>query len=338
MSRKANPALIGAFVMGAAFLALAALALVGTARFFTRNKQFILYFQESVHGLEEGAKVKFKGVPIGRVKQLRIRTGFQEEDSTAIPVIIEIDASKVAHLGVEEGQFCMDEERMLRQIRNGLRGRLQLESFITGLFFIELDYMPEAEPPLFVQKLRGDIQEIPTSPSAFAEIGQSATEMAARFSALDVKEINEKLIQLLDSLRKAVAEAQIEETSQSLAAAGEAVREFAASNEISRAAAAFRQASGKLETVLARLDSKMDPAFARWDEAGKELAGTLAAVRETAEEAKAALLPESSLRYRLEEALADISAAAAAAHALADYIERNPNAFITGKALSPPAP
>jgi len=48
--------------------------------------------------------------------------------------------------------------------------------------------------------------------------------------------------------------------------------------------------------------------------------------------------PESSLRYQLDSALSEIAGASQAIRVLADYLERNPNALLTGRPPPEPLP
>ena len=94
MSGKANKTMIGLFVLGALTLALAAIVALGSGVFFTKTFSCIMYFPNSVSGLEVGAPVLFRGVPIGSVKEISI-----EADASRlhfyIPVVIEILGNKI---------------------------------------------------------------------------------------------------------------------------------------------------------------------------------------------------------------------------------------------------
>ena len=92
MSKKANPARIGGFVLASLLLAVLGVALFGSGRFFERTEPFVCYFDGSINGLAVGSNVKFKGVPIGSVSEILLR--FDESDDSAsvrIPVVIRID-------------------------------------------------------------------------------------------------------------------------------------------------------------------------------------------------------------------------------------------------------
>ena len=70
MAKRANPAFVGAFVIGAIALAIAAVALLGSGSLFRNTHQFVCFFDGNVNGLRVGALVKFKGVEIGEVRQI----------------------------------------------------------------------------------------------------------------------------------------------------------------------------------------------------------------------------------------------------------------------------
>ena len=57
MSQRANPTLIGAFVVGALVLAVGGLAFLGSGKIFHRVRPFILYLEDDVGGLSIGVSV-----------------------------------------------------------------------------------------------------------------------------------------------------------------------------------------------------------------------------------------------------------------------------------------
>ena len=67
MSKQANKKAIGAFVLAALVLAVAAIVIFGSGKFFVKQDQYVAYFQGSVKGLRVGAPVVFRGVKIGEV-------------------------------------------------------------------------------------------------------------------------------------------------------------------------------------------------------------------------------------------------------------------------------
>ena len=88
-------------------------------------------------------------------------------DDQRIPVFIELDEEKVASAG---GAIDFSRGRIQDAIDRGLRAQLQSESILTGLLFVQLDFLPESKPDYF--GLSKTIREIPTVPTTL-ELAQS---------------------------------------------------------------------------------------------------------------------------------------------------------------------
>ena len=126
MGKRANPAWIGAFVLFAIVICAAAVVIVGSGRLFRNTRTFVIFFPGSVNGLDRGAPVKFRGVPIGTVTDIRIR--MRELAATGrIPVLIEVDRERVHELGGQDDS--LDDRRLNELIHDlGMRAQLQQQS------------------------------------------------------------------------------------------------------------------------------------------------------------------------------------------------------------------
>ena len=67
MSKKANPTVIGVFVVAALAIAVAAIVTLGSGKLFKQTETFVMYFESSLSGLDVGAPVELQGVRIGEV-------------------------------------------------------------------------------------------------------------------------------------------------------------------------------------------------------------------------------------------------------------------------------
>ena len=117
MSTKVSPTLIGAFVIGAVALIVIAILLLGSGRLFRQTRDFVLYFDNSVNGLRVGAPVKFKGVEVGSVKDIRLQLE-KGAEVNKIPVIIEIDLEKLTLRGATP-EIAVDREAFHKAVVDG---------------------------------------------------------------------------------------------------------------------------------------------------------------------------------------------------------------------------
>ena len=97
MSKKANPTTIGVFIVLGLALGVGGLLTFSSSKLFTRTHDCILYFNEALNGLNEGAPVKYRGVRIGSVKRVMVRFN-QATNDYAMPGTmkgVDIIASKL---------------------------------------------------------------------------------------------------------------------------------------------------------------------------------------------------------------------------------------------------
>ena len=130
MGKRINPATVGAFVLGAIGLILAAVVVFGSGSLFRKTHEFVIYFGGDINGLRVGAPVKFKGVEIGAVKRIKLRLeqdvnrdNGQLRADVRIPVIIELDEEKI----VSHGGTAIDLDdphTVPNLIREGMRAQL----------------------------------------------------------------------------------------------------------------------------------------------------------------------------------------------------------------------
>src|SRR5262245_21472530 len=189
MARKANPALLGAFVLGAVALAVAWLVIFGSGKFFRPTQSWVAYFNESIKGLAVGAPVTFRGVKVGTVTDTQV-TYDPKTQQIRTPVFFEVDGSHITIVGhgvvFERGRAGAEE-----LIRRGLRAQLDIQSLVTGQLGINLDFHPD-EPI----KLVGGPQkypEFPTIPSTMAALGQGLNELDTAKLVKNIQDIAQGL-------------------------------------------------------------------------------------------------------------------------------------------------
>lgn len=305
---------VGAFVLGGIILLAAGLAVLGGLRLFSRNIDYVLYFDGSVSGLTIGAPVVFRGVPLGRVTKISLVVTPREQD-VAIPVYIRIDENSIEGLGGGPLTADMREEIVRRMVQRGLRARLQLQSLITGQYRVELDFFP-GSPARYHSD--NHAAEIPTVPSP------------------------------LDAIQRTLTRLPLDAIATSLSSALQGIAALANSEDLRMAVRAARGTFENAEALLVELGPlredvqravrSMDAASAALAARVPEAGDSFRAVAAAAEQLKSALVAvdavvarDSRTMREFNQALKEIAEAARAVRALSSMLERHPESLLLGK-------
>jgi paraquat-inducible protein B len=154
MSKKVNKTMIGLFVVVALVLLMTAVVVLGSGALFKRTNTFVLYFDGSVKGLAIGAPVMFRGVSIGTVKDISLIYD-AKAGTIMLPVIVDIEQGRIKG-APSFGEWDGDK----KMIALGLRGKLEVQSFLTGQLMISFDFYPDKPA-----QLRGILKEYPELPT-----------------------------------------------------------------------------------------------------------------------------------------------------------------------------
>lgn len=173
MSRRANPVAVGLFVLGALVLATAAIVALSTIRLFGATNEFVIYFNESVRGLNVGSPVAYRGVTVGEVTSIVAGYSLAQRDLVAVPVTIRVNPANVR---IMDRESASEAEILRRMVDSGLRAQLQLQSVVTAQLFISLDFFP-GQPATFRHDGTGGLLEIPSVPGPLAAIQRSIDEI-----------------------------------------------------------------------------------------------------------------------------------------------------------------
>jgi paraquat-inducible protein B len=195
MSKHASPTAVGTFIVCALALLLAGVLLLGGGRYFHRRSHVIVYFDSSVEGLRIGAPVKFRGIELGTVKDLRINmTGaISDPRHIRIPALLEIDEDRLRTQGLR--RVNLDDKKQVEElVKLGLRARLETESLVTGVRFVALDIRPDT-PVVLSHDVK--YPEIPSVPSMRERVTDKAEELLAKLGDVD-------LVGLVDSARTTI--------------------------------------------------------------------------------------------------------------------------------------
>jgi paraquat-inducible protein B len=185
MSKKVNKTVIGLFVVGGLVLLMIGILVFGSGLLFKRTNKFVLYFDGSVKGLSIGAPVMFRGVGIGFVREISLIYD-AKAGTIMLPVIVEIEQGRVK--GAPSFGESGGDKKM---IELGLRGRLEILSFLTSQLMISFDFYPNK-----LAHLRGisnqypELPTLPSSPDIFELMNQIPIKEIAKNLEDTVKGLN----------------------------------------------------------------------------------------------------------------------------------------------------
>lgn len=168
MERKVNYALVGLFViaLGAAWLVISLWLTLGDFR--TQYTTYHVYMDESVSGLYMDAPVKYRGVEIGKVREIKLnpRTTDQVQLTLAIESSVPIKTDTIAVLTVQG---------------------------LTGIAFVDLTG-GSLDAPLLAAQQGEEFPVITSGPSFFSRLDMSGTELIANLNVL-----TNRLVSMLDA-------------------------------------------------------------------------------------------------------------------------------------------
>lgn len=329
MSKKINTTSIGLFIVTGVALGVAGLLLFSSSKLFSRTRDIIVYFDDSLNGLNEGAPVKFRGVTIGSVKRVMVRYN-QATNDFAMPVILEIEERLLRERVGDESIELFTERTAEERINVGLRASLQTESLVTGVLYVDCRFNPAAPPPVFHQ-LEKIYTELPAEPTQIQQLFNN-------LASLDIKSIEKSLNSLLSNLDNTVGQLKMVEINQGVTNLLASINRLVTNPEITNALVALRPTLDQYRELGVKLTDRVDPLADSVTHSLAEANRTLAEIRGAGENLRAMLAPDSPLQNDLDQALQQLAGAAQSISSLVDFLKQHPNALITGRQLQKKQP
>jgi len=327
---------VGTLVVIGAALAVGFILFLTSGRFGGRQMVFETYVRESVAGLDVGAPMRFRGVPVGRVTELGLATviyGSEDGggvDNTANRLVVirfAVDPERYGHTPVEDA------------VRAGLRVRIS-STGVTGVSFLEADFVdPRRYPPITVPWTPA-FPYVPSVPSTITQVTSAAERLMTRLADVNIEALFNSATSLLDELRGQVGSQgdlgvtlreaaatmttlretiegaalgdtvrEIRNAATRIAGAGEAAEQLLQGPELTAAIADLRTALGRLPAVIQALEA------------------TLRTVRGTTGDAQADLGP----------LLRDLRATVSSLRDTAEQLRRSPSQSLFGQPPPPPS-
>ncbi len=319
MSRSANPVAVGAFVLGMLILAFLLVLFFTGSSWFSSRDRYTLVYDTSIKGLNVGAPVTLKGVKIGEVTEIKAHM-YDETLAVFNNVTIEIDPNMLER----REKFWQSSAVVDDMIKRGLCAQLRLQSLLTGLLYVDVDFHPDKKCQF--KDVPAAHAQIPTTPTDLEQLTRN-------LEAIDVNQLGENLEQIVSGVNKFINDdelqniiANMNETLDAIHASADAVRQSA--DEITGSMVPLAR---RADATAAELNSKLPALLDKLDTTMTALQQTTASLQKTSANATYLTSEDSPLLYRIESAAKSVEAAATQVRNLSDTLERNPESLLYGK-------
>jgi paraquat-inducible protein B len=323
VSKQANKTLIGGFVVGAVTLIVAGVLVFGSGQFFAEKVKYVVYFEESVQGLNVGSPVVFRGVKIGTVTDIVLQAD-PAHMSVRIPVFLEAEPRRFEI--VEKGRdFQRDPQGKIKLlVARGMRARLQTTSMVTGQLMVELDFHPDT--PIKLVGGDSEVPEIPTIPSPLKKLSKA-------ISQLPIEEIFNRLLSAIEGIEGVVNSPEVMGSIRSLNQlfkdTGKLVRDVDA--QVDPVASSIEETLRDTQKLVRNIDNQVEPIQSSIHDTAKAAAGALGQAEKALKAMEGVMDEDSEAMQELTSALKEFSGATRSIRLFTDYLQRHPEALIHGK-------
>ena len=318
LATASRPIMVGIFMLAMVALITALIVFVNQGKFSGRNKErMVVIYDTSIMGLNIGAAVTLRGVKIGEVADIKAKL---YDDSHLVLNTVYVDIYPDTIVSSDETtELNLDE-----LYHRGLGVKLKTQSLLTGLLYMEVDFYQKTQPRLMDVKTR--YPQIPTVPSDLESLTEQLHDM-------NLPELMNDLGQLAKNLK------EVTDT--------EAFRQLPGT--VNDAMLSFRTMSKKMGTSMSDMRNEFVGMAQGMEKMSRTIADgfpqtndninrmletltkTLDSMNETIELLSDTVAPDSPLIYQLERSATDLRRSARAMQDLAELLEEQPNALVSGK-------
>jgi paraquat-inducible protein B len=265
-------------------------------------------FDGAAGALKNGADVELRGFHVGTVTSVRLNydTG---TGALTTPVQIALDPAQLGMAGVPppaNGDWRpLVDGMMKRLVDEGLRARLSQDPPLVGPSKVDLDFVPGAAGATLAAD--NGVPVIPGVASAdFDAMTSRASDIIGKIDALPIKETGEQVRSIASH-----------------------VNAISASPQIRDSLAHIDRSVTQIDRTLEQVSPQIGPLVAQLRETASAADRTVAAANRT-------LGADASSQNDLPAALRELTDTARSVRALADYLDRHPEALVRGRRAENP--
>jgi paraquat-inducible protein B len=176
------------------------------------EETMLMYFDQSLRGLNPGATVEFRGVVLGEVKSIGIEYD-PKTRALRMPVLVQIYPDRLGRRMTGDDPFSTKakprenhSQRLQYLVSQGLRAQLQPGNILTGQLYVALDFFPKASAVTISQA--GNVIVLPTVASSLDALQTQISEILNKFSKVPFDQIGSDLQKTLATLNTTLTSAE----------------------------------------------------------------------------------------------------------------------------------
>ena len=312
MNRKSLSVSVGLFVILIIAMTVTLVLFLNTDGFSrTVVQRYQILFDTSIKGLSVGAPVTLRGVKIGEVMDIKTQI-FHEHKKVLNVVTVDMYPDAISEQGGGS-----ENNNVLGQLMNqGLSAQIGLQSLLTGMLYIEVDFS-DNDPVM--QPVNTAYPQIPTVPN-------DLEEFIERFESINLAEMGSRLNQVLENVARLTGDDRLNTLIDNVGNAFVSMEKMSVT--MSEDMAGIRQEFASMSSDASEVTQLLR---AELPAASRQLTETMQQMQQTLDVAAQNLAPDSPLMYQLNQSSKDIGRAFRAVEDLANILQRQPDAIFFGR-------
>ncbi|PRD14690.1 intermembrane transport protein PqiB [Pantoea coffeiphila] len=226
---------------------------------YSEHKDFLMFFNESVRGLNAGAPVEFRGIRLGTVAEVPFTApGIAQRlnNDYRIPVLIRIEPDRFRK---QLGEGFNFEQHLKTGISEGLRASLKSANLLTGSLYVDLDFYKNAKPVSGPATFE-NYELIPTVSGGLAQIQEKLVESLDKINNLPLNPMLNEATGTLKESQRTLRELQKTLDNLNQITSSQAMQELPADmqttlRELNRSMKGFQPGSPAYNKMVADLQS-----------------------------------------------------------------------------------
>ncbi len=319
MDRKTVSVSVGLFVILILIMTIVLVLFLNADGFSRRHGQrYQILFDSSIKGLNVGAPVTLQGVKIGEVVSIKTRVyhNFNSPTHQQLQKVLNVVTVNMYPGAISEQGNKDDQNVLATLMKQGLSAQIGLQSLLTGLLYIEVDFF-DSEPEM--QPVATQFPQIPTVPN-------NLEEFIDKFEGINLAEMASRVGEVLDNLAALTGDKRLHQLVDNVDKAFVSMESM--SHEMSTSMSGIRREFAAISSdtnELTQLLKAEIPATTR------ELNQSMMQLQQALRSAEQTIAPDSPLVYQIIQSSKELSRASRSVDELANFLQQEPDAILFGR-------